>query len=480
MPGGYASGRARSLRIRSAALLVALFAAVFQSACAERQSLKPPDIFVLLIDALRADRVGWYGAGKGVSPFLDRMAERASVFRHAYAASSWTSPSVASLFTSRFPSQHGIETFSSVLDPSERTLAEELQAAGYATAAFNANVLINAGLGYGQGFETYQTYVVPTKERASLLDHDALEWLAAVKSARPASPVFLYMHYLDVHEPLLPPVASLQAVAERRSLSPRDAARLEELVATHASMEFMDEHDQRLAEHLYDAELLALDHELEVFVGELERRGLLEDALLVITADHGEELLDHGGVGHGHTLYEELIHVPLLVKLPHQARRADFGDVVSLVDIAPTLVAAAGLPPPATFQGTSRFDEMRRPKVLRAILALFSGFFPGSAYSELGDFGANQARPKLHARALVEGRAKLIERRDQRTEVYDLGRDPGEHAASVAASQTSALQERMAVLRHRISERTTAARTTDLDAETREQMRALGYDSRRK
>src|SRR5438128_7420125 len=157
----------------------------------------PPNSLVLVVDTLRADRLGWYGPNGSLTPFLDSLAARGHVAWNAYAAVSWTSPSVASLWTSRYPSQHGITTFGSVLAASELTLAEILEQRGYATGGFTANPLLSSNLGYAQGFERYEVFPPEgtategfwmTKGRAQEIQSAALAWLDAVARDTPARP----------------------------------------------------------------------------------------------------------------------------------------------------------------------------------------------------------------------------------------------------------------------------------------------------
>ncbi|MEO8605371.1 MAG: sulfatase [bacterium] len=442
------------------------------------EPLAPPNVFVVVIDTLRADRVGWYGGG--VTDFLDTMAQHGSVFWNAYSPSSWTSPVVASLFTSRFPSQHGVAAYSSVLGAAERTLAEELQAAGYATLGLTANILVNANQGYGQGFDRYQTYLGPIKERAPTLARDALEWIDRTRAEPRSKPLFVYLQLMEAHEPWQPSPAAIARLAARRGFDDARVAKLTALARDQPPLILMSAEEIDLARDLYDAEIGSADAELRDFFAALAQRGLLENSLVIVTADHGEEFHEHGRLGHGHTLYNEVIHVPLLIALPGQRARVDVRDVVSLIDLAPTVLATAGVAAPDTFEGRSQLPMLQRGPLLRWLYAGFGRLkAPTSAYSEMGDFRATDEQPKLHARALVVGAHKLIERRDDRHEGYDLAADPGEHQADgLSAEIDAALHADIGRLQQRLERNPSAARTQSVDADTRERMRALGYDER--
>lgn len=454
--------------------VLSVIAAVCLVGCHRERPGPPPDVFILLIDTLRADRVGWYGDGRGMTPALDRLAAGGTVFQRAYAASSWTNPSIASLFTSRFPSQHGVSRFESVLAPDELTLAEELAARGYATAGFSANLLIHTGVGFGQGFDTYRIYHSGSvKDRAHRLDTDALAWIDGTRAAAPARPLFVYMHYMEAHEPLQPPRDLLHRLGAARGWTAEYIAALEKLASGAPPLDKMDSATIRLAEDLYDAEIVSLDAEIGRFLAELERRGLRDNAIVVVSSDHGEEFLEHGGVGHGHTLHEELIRVPLLISLPGQKTRNDVYDEVSLVDVAPTLLDVLGGAPP-TFEGRSRRTALEGSCLRRMWEAYFGQW---RAFSELPEFGASPQRPKTQGRTLVEGRGKVIEHRDGRIEAFDLVSDPHEkNPGALPVGQRDRLVTRLQRTVADLGRGRSSAGTAAIDDETRDRMRALGYD----
>lgn len=447
------------------------------ASCSREQPRRPPHVFVLIIDTLRTDRVGCYGGGRHVTPNLDRLAKRGNVFHNAYAASSWTNPSVASLFTSRFPSQHGVTAFRSVLADSEQTVAETLRTSGYATAGFVANLLINAGLGFGQGFERYEVYYTGRiKERARRLNAEALAWIDARRADAPDQPFFVYLHYMEPHEPLQPPSAALRRLARQRGWSPDHVETLERLAQSAPVLEDMDRATVALAEDLYDAEVASVDASIGRLFADLEQRGLLRDSVVVVSSDHGEEFFDHGSVGHGHTLYEELVRIPLLIAMPEQDDRVDIDEEVALVDLAPTILDLAGVAAPPRFEGRSRKADLDASLLRRWSVRVDALFRPGRAYSELSDFGATPERPKVHARALVTGGAKVIEHRDGEIEDYDLAADPRERdSGALGASRRRALTVDLEAMRRRLEKDRSPAETRALDEETRERLRALGY-----
>ena len=165
------------------------------------RSAPRPNILLVLIDTLRADRLGVYGNERGLTPFLDEIAKSGTVFSHAYAPSSWTCPSIASLFTSRYPSQHGATTPDARLVASEVTLAESLSASGYATAGFVANLRLDERLGFGQGFDHWRVFKQLPLVRGKVVQTYSMEWLNPQQTASPDQPIFLYLHLTEPHSP---------------------------------------------------------------------------------------------------------------------------------------------------------------------------------------------------------------------------------------------------------------------------------------
>ncbi|MFN8545155.1 MAG: sulfatase [Candidatus Binatia bacterium] len=429
----------------------------------------PPNVVVILVDALRADRLGCYGGPRGLTPFIDSLAARGTRFRNAYAASSWTNPSVASLFTSRWQSQHGVVDFQSALPATERTLAETFRDRGYATAAFIGTYGI-AGHGFEQGFDTYQ--LVIDDQRAE--DSDALHlakgagpeidaalfaWLDRRPPPAARQPLFLYLHFMEPHLPYAPKAANVARILGEYHQTPEQLQswyqRWYHLVADGG----LDEPSAMdMARDLYDAELLGLDDAIRDLVAGLERRGLLDTAVVVFTADHGEEFFEHGKYGHGVNLYNDTLRVPLVLLTPGQADARDVRDTVSLVDVAPTLVALAGGPTEPSFEGRSLRDAGTQRV----------------AYAELARTVSSQGH--VHDRAVVVGDRKLAIGPDGHEQAFDLANDPGEHDPSALAEpERAALRERLAAVRSLTARNPSAQQVDPLDEATQRRLRALGY-----
>jgi len=452
-------------------------------------SKTPPNVLVVVIDTLRVDRVTAKAGDAAVMPFLHGLAERGAFFSNAHAQSSWTNPSVATIFTSRYQSQHRITAFNSTLAEEELTLAEVLREHGYATGGFIANVLLRAKLGFGQGFDRYETYARQdrggnddpafAKPRAERINRESLAWLDERRRTEPHRPVFLYLHFMEPHNPYDPPDPYLERVLRGR---PRpDVADVNRRMAVSTVATF-DEQQVQAMRDCYDAEAASVDAALRDLFEQLRSRGFLDDCIVVITADHGEEMHEHGLMGHDQTLYEEVLRVPLIVLAPGTHDGTTVSGIVSLVAVAPTVLDLAGIAVPTAFEGRSLRAQMPGRQSWWPFRAAGSTSGPeppgggiGIAYSELiKDPGATHLRP--HERAVVTESAKLISNVDGTSEFYDLRTDPAEaHPDEVGPEARAALSQLLVDFTARTGGAPPSSSRVILDDQTRERMRALGY-----
>jgi len=306
-----------------------------------------PDVFIYLVDALRADRLGCYGYRRGTSPHLDAFAREAVLVERTFAHSSWTKASVASLLTGSTPFRHGVEGRNDALPPEVATLAQTLRGAGYHTVMVYANTWVGSPWGLDRGFEDVRRLPLARSDRihrevVSILD-------AATRDPRP---LFLYVHTIDPHDPYDPPAEQWRRfaapVTSLRRVSHDDLGRI------RAEGEAHPERQARYAKELsalYDAEVAANDEQFGLFVDELRRRERLDRALVVFTADHGEEFFEHGGLGHGQTLFPEVLRVPLVIRFPGGVNGGARLASARHVDVLPTILEAAGRPLPGTLEG---------------------------------------------------------------------------------------------------------------------------------
>lgn len=452
-----------------------------------------PDLIVYLIDTLRADHLGCYGYRRPTSPRIDRFAAGAVLFRHGRAQSSWTKPAVATVLTGLYPMAHGAELRSQRIHESVETLAERLQAAGYETAFFTTNTNVVARFGFAQGWDSFR-YLTHRKGRkhehldAAEMNAEIFAWLAERERRSPAKPLFLFVHTLDPHDPYRPREEFRRRLAPAVDLEAACCARSNELAALSGAAA-----ERRAADAmaLYDAEIAQNDDAFGEFVDELDRRGLGASAAVLLTADHGEEFFEHGGWKHGFTLYEELLRIPFVLRLPGASGRASAGRVVEApveqIDIAPTLLALAGAAPSPELPGRD----------VRALLA-DPGFGAGSSGWQPRASFAWLVRPGSVLTSAVADSWKLIrfagaqrvvpgggeaaaatpvERPDR--ELYDLARDPGERTSLLDPSRRRPLRElwlegEVAAVLARHGGRQ-AAEEAEIDPELEKSLRALGY-----
>jgi arylsulfatase A-like enzyme len=302
------------------------------------EKVSRPNVIICLVDTLRRDHLGLYGYSRDTSPRLEAFAADAVVFDDARAPSSWTKPSTGSLLTGMNPIRHGAVTRTDRLDPTVKLLGTYLKSIGYHTSGFVTNPNAIAVWGFDQGFDAFydleSTRESTRADRANAVLFDHL-------SGSPGEPFFYYLHTLDPHSPYDPPAPFDTKWRDQSTivLSPgkvRNAtpAQVESTVAA------------------YDGEISFSDHHFGAMLDELKRRGLYNNSLIVFTSDHGEEFLEHGFTGHGHSLYEEQLRIPLVIKFPkngHAGRVVH--ERVSLIDIVPTLLAMLGLETSTGFDG---------------------------------------------------------------------------------------------------------------------------------
>jgi arylsulfatase A-like enzyme len=437
-----------------------------------------PNVLVIVVDTLRADHLGTYGyERRRTSPNLDAFARDAIRFDHAFSQASWTRPSFASILTGRYPSSHRTVYKPDVLPDAVDTLAESLSGQGYATAGFVTNFNVSPYFNFGQGFDEYH-YLDPelvlwandTASRLSLYSivrlvserflsknlrvesyyQDAKvvgrtveEWL----DRKPDGPFFLFVGYMDPHDPYFAHPYDGTAVARvaMPHPAPSQAARLEEL---------------------YDGEIRYWDQHFGRLVASLKRRGLYDDTMIVVTSDHGEEFGEHGGFWHGTTLYDEQVHVPLVVRMPGgEASGTTITDWVRHVDLAPTILHVAGGPAPEGMQGGNMFSAGRRPVFAEEDHEgnrLVSVRVPGEAgQSDYKLILANEGNPRG-----LPG-----------TELFDVARDPAERRNLARREQGPLARTRAALERSLRSsaEGAVEAQSHALDESAIEHLRSIGY-----
>ncbi|MCB9899573.1 MAG: sulfatase [Planctomycetes bacterium] len=451
-----------------------MLAASLLPACGDSKSNEPEatdlevperaSILFVLIDTLRADHTSLVGhvLGRSTTPFLEELAEHSIVFDRAYSAASWTRPSVASIFTSRLPSGHGCEQRQDVLSPDVTTLAEALQADGFTTSGVLTNGNVLGKWGFDQGFDIFEH--VKDFPRHAYADAKKLRQpvIAAVDALRLDDPWFLYLHYVDPHDPYMQhdetdfdPHTTSTVDGSMASLEPYRWARPSDVDA------------ERFIE-LYDGDILWIDGELRRLFARLDERGVLEHAWVVITSDHGEGLWDHRIQAHGQEVFEHQIHVPLLVRPPGglaEGRRIE--QPISLIDVAPTLLELVHAPVPGDFEGRSWAG------------ALLHGAAPPARPVVVVEHVDN-----TDMLAIIDGTDKLIVDGDPKTggkRLYDLVSNPRERPEQALdvlkerSSRAAGLERQLMEIVRESAAGRPAKVTGEASDDERAQLEALGY-----
>ncbi len=360
---------------------------------AARSSAPPqsnqPNILLISIDTLRADHLGCYGDTHGLTPHLDQLAHEGVVFEQTITSAPWTLPAMASLLTGQNPHHHGAGVITNRRDPLGRSalpaeawrLTTALRERGYRTQAIVTNPYLALRYGLGSGFDGYENVTIESEaflafsdttvmrlvrwwspdliigDRGETVSDHGVRWLARNRRG----PFFLWLHYIDPHPPY-----SRAGVTRHKSFrgdtsfasdgrNPAPFALTSPDVARLRSGEIRLSAEQKEAvRDLYRAEVASVDAAIGQVLAALDAQGLREQTLVVVVADHGEEFWEHGGVEHGHTVYEELIHVPLLMRWPgHLPVETRVAPVVRIIDVAPTILDLLDITPPADLDGST-------------------------------------------------------------------------------------------------------------------------------
>jgi arylsulfatase A-like enzyme len=442
----------------------------------QQASAAAPNVLLLLVDTLRADRLGCYGAAPSPSPTLDGLATTGMVFEESIAQSAWTLPSVASLFTGLHPRSHGVVGVAAdgavpalaadeprrSRDPSYLadvipTLAERAQRAGVTTVGVSANPLVSVGTNLARGFETFVEFGLEgspgTWRSADEINQAFLEWVERNGRFR----FFAYLHYMDVHDPYAPPEAFRPAAPA--GVRPRIARGEIHELARRIALGTGDAPTPAELDHLrdlYDAQIRHWDAALRSLLDGLAATGMRERTVIVVTSDHGEEFLEHGRLKHGTQLYEELVRVPLVLSGPG-VRRRRARELVQGIDVFPTLAGLLGADAPGRLPG-------------RNVL------LPGAAAAAVSEtrFGAGPDGRATELVALRTADWKLIHTAAaDHYELYDLTRDPAERHNLYGGDPAGG-----ALLRELQAWAAAAPTPPDArgsDPDLREKLRMLGY-----
>jgi arylsulfatase A-like enzyme len=405
-----------------------------------------PNLIFLSIDDLRPDRLGAYGDERAISPLFDRLAAEGILFENAYSVSSWTLPAHASMFTGLHPRTHGAINQYAPPRKIYPMLAETLEKHGYTNLGYSGGGWVTPAFGFARGFAEFEDIWWPPRAVKKIVSR--------LESLGPDKPYFLFFHTFGVHCPFNVPEEY------REQFDRQPAEHHFELKGKCGDTHFekMDLSPEQIAfiSDRYDAGIRQTDDHLGPLFEFLRERGDLEKTILVITSDHGEEFDEHGHMGHGRALYAETLLVPLLFRVPGRpAGRVPAP--VSLVDLTPTILELLDLPPDGEMEGKSLVPLLDNV-----------GTDPGRPiFAETNLRGEN-------VRSIVdEGHHLIVDRKNEKTLLFDLKADPRQKSPVERDAVRSRLQ---AKLDEHIGKETTApSERADASKERIEQLRALGY-----
>ncbi len=456
-----------------------------------------PNILIYTIDTLRADHASLYGYGRDTTPFLKKLAATGVVFDDCQAQATWTKSSIASLMTSLYAFTHGIVSDSDTIPSGSATLAGQLRAAGYVTASIVASPFVGRATGLERGFDYLLEYPIVQREVNPVTDRDTdsaalnrvvFPWL----DRHHDEPFFLYAHSTDPHAPYNPP-----APFDRTFANPaRKAAFERNYLSFHTSHEygggavlnpemcrkagidpasFIEE-----AKDEYDGEILHNDRNFELLIDKLRALGVLDNTLIVVLSDHGEEFWDHGWTAHGQSVYQELTHTLLMMWNPRllgSARRVR--EPVQLIDVMPTVLDLLSLKTPAVVEGQSLMPLVKGQQFKRRGIIMssrFAAIHPDGLIPEnaTDSFGITNSQWKFiyrnkAAKAGIK-KVELYNRIADRNEQHDVAAqhpDEVESMISVLGQWIDAQNKVRQIIGH--------TGTSQLDRQTLERLRSLGY-----
>ncbi len=426
---------------------------------------RPRNVVLISIDSLRADHLGCYGYRRPTSPRLDQLAGAGLRFDAAYSTSSWTLPSHASMLTGRYPLSHGAVILDRRLSRATPTLPTVLGPAGYTTAGFVSFEFLRRRYGFDAGFDHFDDFTTAVEGNnqehhlttGPLLNAEIIPWI----ERNAERPFFLFAHYFDVHYDYDPP-PPYDTMFDDDYVGP-DLRRYSHNPAIHRNM------PKRHLEHLialYDGEIRLTDKMVGDVIDTIDRVGVGDDTLVIVTADHGEEFFEHGDRGHGTTLHEEVVRVPLLMRWPRGvAAGGAIETPVSVADLAPTIYDLTGVAAPDGMDGES-------------LAAVMLGQ-PGTPHPVYAHLYARK-RPIISAMVRAGAGKYVQDLHTPRAGLFDLGADPGEQhngAGSADARPLTTpllgwLDQQWSAYRALPAE---SDRRVTVDQDNIDQLRALGY-----
>lgn len=471
------------LRFLQVATLMVLSLAAL--GCPWKGTAQAPNVVLISIETLRADHLSAHGYSRLTSPYIDRLASMGTLFTKAYSASSWTVPSHMTMLTSLPSLLHGMDGVGKTLDSARVTLAERFRDSGYQTAGFVSGPTLHSAFGFSQGFDLYENLSgIPEADYQGRPNNTSQAWETAhgivtgprVRNAvgewlktKAESPFFLFVHLWDPHFDYIPDYP-YDTMFDPDYKGRFDFSRLSRNKRINSRMPAAEKHHLVA---LYDGEIAATDAVVGQLVQALEREGFDDNTLIVITSDHGDEFFEHGNKGHSKTLYEEMIHVPLIFHFPGRVKagqrieQAIFGSV----HLMPTILALVGIDPGSEAVGRDLSSVLLGERPPRGLYAF-------SRLALLRRFPLYAVRTQDRKYILRQTRANPP---DFDIVFYNLDEDPGEKRPISALDEEA--RRVAAHFRKLIDDYSSAAKAlpiegsqeAPLDERTQENLRSLGY-----
>jgi len=494
--------RPSTLWIRNAALLLGVLSVAggfairnpsrFISSGGAGEASGKPNIILISLDTVRADHTSVYGYDRDTTPSLRRFAAESTLYGNAISAASWTAPSHASIFTGMYTLRHGVRydlpnNTLGKLPEAVPTLTEVLAHQGYGTAGVVANYgLLSDSLGFGRGFDLYRLampwmvfeqslypsvlrgvrhrLLPPVKEELIYVSGEKVTGAALEVLGRLAErqPFFLFLNYMDAHWPRAPPEPFRSRFgAPGRNRASHEYYGLE--TAVNGRGRILTEPERRDLIAAYDGGIAYLDHQLGDVFDTLRRAGVYDHALIIVTSDHGEAFGEKSLMDHGTSVYQDQVHVPLLIKFPGQREPAEVSALASGVDLYPTVMEAVGAPVGRYLAGV----PLRRASG-RLERVVFAEFYPE------WDTWTNFPRFHRIQRAMFRDSWKLILSGDGDRELYDLSTDSGENR-NLISEQPHVAAEMEAVLSAWQKNLAPVSGPSGIDKDTLDRLKSLGY-----
>jgi len=412
------------------------FSPFFQGCSREKRY----NVLLICVDTLRPDHLGCSGYPRNTSPTIDKLAAEGVRFEKCYSASGWTLPSMATILTGLYPKDHLATDFHWAMDPDVPTLAAILRKNGYDTRAYVSHVFLKPTYGFGEGFRSFDFSVLNVGDSQQVSTSKELTDLVIADLPKTQKPFFMWVHYFDPHFAYL-------AHEGWESFGKTDADR-------------------------YDQEIAYTDFHISRLIERLKRKGMWDNTIVILTADHGEEFGEHGGNYH-ETLYEEVLQVPVVIAAPVLEPGVN-KTIVQQIDFVPTILNLLKIPAPPNLPGKDLFAESGAPGPIflerdRPFPWVLRGVIDGKDKLFVVEVGDSAAIPMSS-----HGNYAPVVNVVPGTYMYDLSRDPGEKQNIYSDSNPRAKELLSLIARHYAAPR---ARThsVEVDEELNKKLRSLGY-----